>query len=136
MVEKFKCFIKLKEPSFDLDNPLHYDIVKLAEIEASLLVKNLKSYLNEQEYNYLLFNVWLHKIIVNPSATELYEKYDIVNQGMITSSVSNSGSSVSIQSFKSLDEGEFMMLDLYRTPYGKAAYSILESCKSVAIVLG
>lgn len=99
--------------------------------------KNLLEFITQETYEFLLFNLWLHYIIIDGVFTELSDKYDISanSNGLIVTSVSSAGTSTSAQSIKTLDNGDFVTLDLFRTPYGRKAYSILESISNSAIVL-
>lgn len=99
--------------------------------------KNLLEFITQETYEFLLFNLWLHYIIIDGVFTELSDKYDISanGNGLIVTSVSSAGTSTSAQSIKTLDNGDFVTLDLFRTPYGRKAYSILESISNSAIVL-
>ena len=97
--------------------------------------KNLLSFMNKHTYNILLKNLWLHYIIVEEVFPSISSKYDLTGNGLIVTSVSSAGASTSVNSVKTLDDGNLFTLDLFRTPYGRKAYSILESISHSAIVL-
>lgn len=133
---KFLEFLKSKERIILSNN----ETQQLLESLAPALVyanKNLLEFITQETYEFLLFNLWLHYIIVDGVFTELSDKYDISanGNGLIVTSVSSAGTSTSAQSIKTLDNGDFVTLDLFRTPYGRKAYSILESISNSAIVL-
>lgn len=108
--------------------------------KASLLLTGLEYYL-DTSYKTLYYNLALHYIITNNYTNEdgkhssLYNKYKIDEKGFITSSASDESSSASIHITKSLSEGDFIMMDLIRTPYGQYVYSILEQTKVGPILL-
>lgn len=133
-LNQFIEFVKLRECSIDFENPRTLLAFKDAYKFVELYTKKLKQFLSAEDFNFLVCNLWLHEYIVSGIDQDLYRQYDIDSKAMIISSASNSGSSTSIQGFKSLEEGKFMLMDLWRTPYGRAAYAILESIQGVAIV--
>lgn len=96
-----------------------------------LILTGLEYYV-DTFYKYLYYNLALHYIITNNYIDEngehspLYTKYKINEKGFITSSASDESSSASIHVTKSLNDGDFVMMDLIRTPYGEYVYSILE----------
>lgn len=107
----------------------------------SLCDEPIKSYLRDYTYETMWLSLTLHYCIVDPrnssSSSKLngtYKQYDIANKDVIVSSVSSGGSSSSIQTFKTFENGELLLMDLFRTPFGKYAYSILEQLKGVAVV--
>lgn len=65
----------------------------------------------------------------------MYKKYNIAANAVIYNSVSDGSSSTSAQMFKSLNEGDFLMQDLLRTPYGTYVYQILEQMRPMAVLL-
>lgn len=132
---EFKCFARVYEPSIDFDDTKTKLLAKNAHKIVAMYTKHLRVYLDDEQWALLRHNLWLHEMIVLPGLPDLYKKYDIESKTMIISSASNAGSSSSIQSFKSLDDGKFMLMDMWRTPYGRLAYSILESLESLAIAL-
>lgn len=133
---KFLEFLKSKERIILSNNETQQLLGSLAPalVYAN---KNLLEFITQETYEFLLFNLWLHYIIVDGVFAELSDKYDISanSNGLIVTSVSSAGTSTSAQSIKTLDNGDFVTLDLFRTPYGRKAYSILESISSSAIVL-
>lgn len=133
-LDDFVEFVKLRECSIDFENPRTIIAFQDTYKTVELYIKRLRKFLDEETYSLLLHNLWLHEYIVSGIDPDLYRHYDIDSKAMIISSASNSGSSTSIQGFKSLEEGKFMLMDLWRTPYGRAAYTILESLQGVAIV--
>lgn len=133
-LDNFKSFAKLRE-NINFSDELTCEIIKQSFELSYVYIAKLETYLSEQSFQVLLNNIWLHFIIVDPLMEDLYHKYDISNKEFIINSASNSGSSTSMQSFKSLEEGEYLMINLNRTPYGRIAYSILESIKNVAIIV-
>ncbi|HEC1823354.1 TPA: hypothetical protein R1765_001978 [Campylobacter coli] len=134
VLNEFKVFCKLREDIKVDETPLKIDLLKQSFHTTSIYISNLKSYISDQTFCILLNNLWLHFFITDPLNNDLYKKYDIENKDSIISSVSAGGSSTSIQTFKSLEDGEYLMWDLNRTPYGRRAYSILESIKNIAII--
>lgn len=132
---EFKCFARVYEPSIDFGDTKTKLLAKNAYKIVAMYTKHLRVYLDEEQWGLLRHNIWLHEMIVLPGLPDLYKKYDIESKTMIISSASNAGSSSSIQSFKSLDDGKFMLMDMWRTPYGRLAYSILEGLESLAITL-
>lgn len=133
-LNQFVEFVKLRECSIDFENPRTIIAFKDSYRFVELYTKELRPFLSSEDFNFLVCNLWLHEYIVSGFDEELYKHYDIDSKAMIISSASNSGSSTSIQGFKSLEEGKFMLMDLWRTPYGRAAYTILESLQGVVIV--
>ncbi|HDZ5024781.1 TPA: hypothetical protein RTG57_001731 [Campylobacter jejuni] len=136
LYSNFIDFIKLKEYPFKLslnDNATK-EIIKESFLTTDIYIKNLRTYLSKETFELLQLNLMVHFFITNPLNKDLYNKYGIEDKENMVSSVSAGGSSTSLQSFKSLEDGEFLMLDLNRTPYGRRAYSILESIKAVAII--
>lgn len=134
-IKGFFDFVKLRECDINFENPLVKIWFKDAYDNVELYIKEIRPYLAHNIYLKLLYNLWLHEYIVSGFDNEIYERYDIDSKAMIISSASNSGSSTSIQNFKSLDEGRFMLMDLWRTPYGRVAYTILESLQGIAIAV-
>lgn len=132
---EFKCFARVYEPSIDFDDTKTKLLAKNAHKIVAMYTKHLRVYLDDEQWELLNHNLWLHEMIVLPGMPDLYKKYDVESKAMIISSASNAGSSSSIQSFKSLEDGKFMLMDMWRTPYGRLAYSILESLESLAITL-
>lgn len=65
----------------------------------------------------------------------MYKKYNIAANAVIYNSVSDGSSSTSAQMFKSLNEGDFLMQDLLRTPYGTYVYQTLEQLRPMAVLL-
>lgn len=132
---EFKCFARVYEPSIDFEDTKTKLLAKNAHKIVAMYTKHLRVYLDDEQWELLNHNLWLHEMIVLPGMPDLYKKYDVESKAMIISSASNAGSSSSIQSFKSLEDGKFMLMDMWRTPYGRLAYSILESLESLAITL-
>lgn len=132
---EFKCFARVYETSIDFDDTKTKLLAKNAHKIVAMYTKHLRVYLDDEQWELLNHNLWLHEMIVLPGMPDLYKKYDVESKAMIISSASNAGSSSSIQSFKSLEDGKFMLMDMWRTPYGRLAYSILESLESLAITL-
>lgn len=136
-IANFKAFILQREPNayLDIDNWL-YDFVLR---KAKGVLYPLQNYIQDfilQDYAYSLA---LHYFICEPftysntdgteSVNPLYVKYDIANKesGMIVNSASDESSSASMESIKSLQEGDFLMADLMRTRYGLWVYQLIES---------
>lgn len=134
-LKDFFDFVKVRECNIDLDAPRTIIAFKDAYKSVELYSSHLKSYLDADTYTLLVFNLWLHEYIVSGIDKTLYDKYDVDSKAMIISSASNSGSSTSIQGFSSLESGKFMLMDLWRTPYGRVAYTILESLQGIGIIL-
>lgn len=133
-IEDFIEFVKLRECSIDFENPRTIIAFQDTYKTVELYIKRLQQFLDSETYALLMHNLWLHEYIVSGIDQDLYRHYDIDSKAMIISSASNSGSSTSIQGFKSLEEGKFMLMDLWRTPYGRAAYMILESLQGSVLV--
>lgn len=107
--------------------------------KAEILLKEIKDYL-EPYYMIIYYNLALHYIIVAPfmddnTLNPLYEKYKIMDKNFITESVSDNGSSAKMHINSAMDNGDWTMLDLIRTPYGKYVYSILEQLRIYPILL-
>lgn len=134
-VEKFKEWVTLRECSIDFSDARTLIAFKDSYKTTEVYIKHLKPYLDPETWEYLIYNLLLHQYIVSGIDKSLYDKFDIDGKTMIISSASNSSSSTSIQGFKSLEEGKFMLMDLWRTPYGRQAYNVLESLQGLAIVL-
>ena len=134
-LKEFFDFVQVRECDIDLDAPRTIIAFKDAYKIMSMHIKRLRPYLDAETFKLLTFNLWLHEYIVSGIDKTLYDKYDVASKAMIISSASNSGSSTSIQGFSSLEQGKFMLMDLWRTPYGRFAYSILESLQGIAVVL-
>ena len=83
----------------------------------------------------MINQLYSHYIIVEEIFPNVSSRYDLTGNGLIVTSVSSAGASTSVNSVKTLDEGNLFTLDLFRTPYGRKAYSILESASHSAIVL-
>ena len=133
-LKEFFAWVKERECDIDLESPTALIGFKDSYKQVEIYIRHLRPYLDSDTYLHLTFNLWLHSYIVIGLDENLYRKYDIESKTMIISSASNSGSSTSIQSFKSLDEGKFMLMDLWRTPYGRMAYNILESLQGIIVV--
>lgn len=133
-IKAFFTWVGERECDIDFDSPQTLIAFKDGYRLVDLYTRHLRPYLDPDTFQYLVFNLWLHEYIVGGLDDAIYSKYDVGGKTMIISSASNSGSSTSIQSFKSLEEGKFMLMDLWRTPYGRTAYSILESLQGIAVV--
>lgn len=135
-IASFKAFVTQREPSAYLpDETWLYDFVLR---KSRAIIEPIQSYIQTfilQDYAYSLA---LHYFICEPFEYEndgemvinpLYEKFDIANKesGLIVSSASDESSSASMQSIKSLEEGDFLMADLMRTRYGLWVYQLIES---------
>lgn len=129
----FKDFVSIREDSLDFEDKLTCDVLNQSYSLTMMYIESLKPYMKDDTFKILRNNLWLHFVIVDPLMKDLYSKYDIGDKDFIINSASNSGSSTSMQSFKSLEDGEYLMLNLNRTPYGRYAYSILESLKNIVI---
>ncbi|EGV1470931.1 hypothetical protein JF110_001656 [Campylobacter jejuni] len=136
ITNEFVHFINIREYPYkiDKDDNLAIETIKESFVTTSVYINNLKAYLSESTFCLLQMHLMAHFFITNPLNKELYIKHGIEDKENIVSSVSAGGSSTSLQSFKSLEDGEFLMLDLNRTSYGRRAYSILESIKAIAII--
>lgn len=133
-IESFIEFVKLREPTIDFEDARVTISFKDSFRIVDMYTKKLKQYFTTDDFEFLVCNLWLHEYIVSGYDEALYHHYDIDSKAMIISSASNSGSSTSIQGFKSLEDGKFMLMDLWRTPYGRIAYTLLESLQGLAIV--
>ena len=119
------------------------EFMSASENLATVWTRGIRDYLLPDAYDLLFANLSLHFYICsgfeNGDLTEpqnaLFSKYGVGNAGLLVNSVSNSSSSASIQDFSSLSNAKFMLQDFYRTPYGQAAYTILETLQGVAIVV-
>lgn len=108
---------------------------KMSFRKSSIMVQHLKPYLNCDEFCELLSNLWLHYYIVDSDKTSyLYSKYEVGSSSVLVTSTSAGGSSASMEVPKTLSEGELFTFDLYRTPYGRFALTIMESLKHIALV--
>ena len=115
------------------------DLLSLANEKALIYDRKLSRFLSGDSYSMLHNLLTLHYYICSggndsdlPNDT-LYKKYDIGNQSLPVSSVSNGGSSVSMINLKTFDNADLFFNDLWRTPYGKEAYQILESTKGLSV---
>lgn len=105
-----------------------------------ILLEAIKDYL-EPYYRTIYYNLALHYIIVTNYTTDegtsspLYEKYKIGEHNFITESATDNGSSAKMHINKAMDEGDFIMLDLLKTPYGTYVYSLLEQLHVHPIIL-
>ena len=133
-IEEFIEFVKIREATIDFDDARTIIAFKDTYRTVDMYTKKLRQYFSSEDFSFLVCNLWLHEYIVSGYDEALYRHYDIDSKAMIVSSASNSGSSTSIQGFKSLEDGRFMLMDLWRTPYGRAAYILLESLQGLAIV--
>lgn len=141
-IEIKKYFDELNFLNFILNNEkitINEDDIHLLEnslISALIYAnKNLMRFMDLNTYNYLLKNLWLHYAIIDNILDIDSSKYDVAGNGLIVTSVSSAGASTSVSSNKSLDNGNMLTLDLFRTPYGRKAYTILESISNSAIIL-
>lgn len=117
--------------------------------KALAMIEPLKPYIENRIYKDVLFSVGLHYIICEPYFYDaedehgdvvelenpLYKKHSIASKAYIVSSASDEGSSSSIHTTKSLNDGDFVMQDLLRTRYGTWVYSILEQLDIGAVLL-
>lgn len=111
--------------------------------KAFILLDELQPLLGNN-FAYIYYHAALHYCIVTNYTKEegggfitnpLYSKYKVSDKGFITSSVSADSSSASIHTTKSLNEGDFQMTDLLRSPYGEYVYSILEQLGAYPVLL-
>lgn len=105
-------------------------------------LNGLQVFLGGELYNTCLKYLTLHYFIISGDsasasapARELYTQHKVGDKEAIVSSVSNSGSSATMQTFKSLTDGKFLMLDLNKTKYGRFVYSILESLQGAPAII-
>lgn len=135
-VASLKVFILQREPNayVDCDNWLFEFVLR----KSRAIIEPIQSYIQPfilQDYAYSLA---LHYFIAEPFTYEsegetltnpLYTKFDMANKesGMIVNSASDESSSASMESIKSLQEGDFLMADLMRTRYGLWVYQLIES---------
>lgn len=109
--------------------------VKRAFKKTSVYAENLKPYLNCDEFCELVNNLWLHFYIIDSNKDSvLYTKYDVGSTSVLVTSTSAGGSSASMEVPRTISEGDLFTFDLYRTPYGRFALTILESLKHIALV--
>lgn len=136
----------------DLDAPEDSYIYEDAYEKARNIITPLEYFfIDNQAYKFCFCNAFLHYVITTPvskpsedffddgatvthdTKPSLYEKY---NTGSIMyASVTDGSSSTSPVQFKSLMEGDFVMNDLTRTPYGSYVYTILEQMKAIGVLL-
>lgn len=115
------------------------ELLLLANDKALIYDRNLQRFLAGDSYALLHNLLTLHYYICSGNTDGdlpsdlLYKKYDIGNQSLPVSSVSNGGSSVSMINLKTFDNADLFFNDLWRTPYGKEAYQIFENTKSLSI---
>lgn len=125
----------------DFDLAQIKELMLLANEKALMYDRKLQSYLSGGVWQMLHNNLTLHYYIVSgivdndmPNAS-LYKKYSIADSSLPLSSVSNGGSSVSMINLKTFDNADLFFNDLWRTPYGKEAYQILESTKDLCVCI-
>lgn len=136
--EAFMLWSRRREKILPLDNTFY--AFEDAWKKAQALIVPLQNYFDPLIYKDVLFSAGLHYIICEPylydsedlqgniveAENPLYKRYNILAKSFIVSSASDEGSSSSIHTTKSLNDGDFMMQDLLRTRYGQWVYSILE----------
>lgn len=136
--EAFMLWSRRRERIQPLDNTFY--AFEDAWRKAQALIAPLQNYIDHIIYKDVLFSAGLHYIICEPYTFDveddqgdtiemenpLHKRYNIAAKSFIVSSASDEGSSSSIHTTKSLNEGDFMMQDLLRTRYGQWVYSILE----------
>lgn len=127
------------ESEFDFAKHENKPILNEAFFKAKMYLgesgDKISEFLGADSFEYVFMNLMLHYIICDNRAVELFYKYNIENKDFMIESQSAGSSSASIKSFSSLDNGEFMLNDFVRTPYGRLVYSNLESLKGAVIAL-
>lgn len=132
--EKFQVFAKSREnvDFNDLNTKLALDYAKPLVRQ---YLKGLEQYFDHETFESLVFNLLLHEMIASSFLCELHEKYDMANKQFFIGSVSAAGLSSSVENFATLGNAKLFFQDLYRTPYGRLAYSFLESIQGSAVVI-
>lgn len=96
---------------------------------------NLLPLIDEPYLRLLQANMLIHFFIADPdSGEDFYGKYKMDSQDFLVTSVSSAGASTSIQPIPAVTDGDFLTLDLYRTPFGRTAYQMLSALKGVALL--
>ena len=118
-----------------IDTNAHSAVLKRAYIKTTQYARsNLSPYLGAKSLLYLQVNLFLHFFITDPaSGADFYGKYEIADKDSFVTSVTSAGASTTIQPIKTIAEGDFLTLDLNRTPYGREAYTILNSIQGIVI---
>lgn len=132
MEDKLLKVINELYPDFDFGQ--YCSVYKRAFLRAKIYAnENLLAFIDEPYLLYLQANLVIHFFIVDPDSP-LYDKFSIGKQDFLVTSVSSAGASTSINSIRTLDEGDFLTLDLYRTRWGREAYQIMSSLSGIAIL--
>lgn len=134
-LQKFKTWFN-GELGINDENPLPYEIG--GEDKVEVLTRNLSTYLDGKEFELLQFNLLAHYTICSKNKNpELYEMFNVASAegGLVQSASSGSSSSTAFIPKSFSDNGNTLMLELFKTPYGKFAFSILESLNIVAVVI-
>lgn len=134
-IQKFKIWFN-GELGIGEETPISYEMS--GEDKVEILTRNLSVYLDGKEFELLQFALLAHYIICDKVKNpELYEMFNVASAegGLIQSASSGSSSSTAFIPKSFSDNGNTLMLDLFKTPYGKFAFSILESLNIVAVVI-
>lgn len=130
----FKKFAKARE-NIDFSEPSTCSAVDYAQVITQRYTSGLETYFDAETFELLVFNLFLHEMIVSGFLCDLVSKYDIENKQFFVGSVSAAGLSSSVENFASLKDAKMFFQDLYRTPYGRLAYSFFESLQGTAVVV-
>lgn len=118
-----------------IDFKLHNAALRRAYIKTAQYARgNLSPYLSSESLLYLQVNLFLHFFITDPtSGADFYGRFEIADKESFVTSVSSAGASTTIQPIKTIAEGDFLTLDLNRTPYGREAYTIFQSIQGIVL---
>lgn len=118
-----------------IDSKLHSAALRRAYVKTTQYARgNLSPYLSSESLLYLQVNLFLHFFITDPaSGADFYGRYEIADKDSFVTSVSSAGASTTIQPIKTIAEGDFLTLDLNRTPYGREAYTILQNIQGIVL---
>lgn len=121
------------EPNIDTNSQAA--VLKRAYVKTMQYARsNLSPYLGAESLLYLQVNLFLHFFITDPqSGDNFYGRFEIADKDSFVTSVTSAGASTTIQPIKTIAEGDFLTLDLNRTPYGREAYTIFSSIQGIVL---
>lgn len=119
----------------NIDSKLHNAALRRAYIKTTQYARNnLSPYIGAETLLYLQVNLFLHFFITDPaSGSDFYERFEIADKDSFVTSVTSAGASTTIQPIKTIADGDFLTLDLNRTPYGREAYTIFSSIQGIVL---
>ena len=133
-----ECFDFLKEREL-IDKEIDFYLFTDAFKKSYFLLQSLQIYFSSNElFKQTFFNAFTHYVIIQDygnNENPLYNKYNIKNCSVMFSSVSDVSSSSTILQYNSLTNGDFLMADLTRTPYGTYVYQVLEQMNPIPVLL-